>query len=404
MHELLEFEAARDRLIEAVSSVASERVDLAQAAGRVLARDLVAEGDIPPFDRSPYDGYAFCARDSAQASEAQGVTLRILEEIPAGAVPTQAVVPGTAVKVLTGAPVPPGADAVCKFEDTAFTAQTVTLHRAYRAGENVVRAGEDVRRGTLLAAAGTVVDAGLAGTLAAQGVAAPLVYGRLRVGIVSTGSEVVEAHEAPPPGKIRNANRHTLAAALQKAGMTPVYLGLAGDDVQAIAGLIARGLETCDALLLTGGVSVGDYDLTPAAMEAAGVTMLFRGVKLKPGMACAYGVRGGKPVCGLSGNPASALTNFYCIALPALRRMAGQRQAVPGEIAVTLSNAFRRRSPGTRVLRGRLDLTGGTVRMIVPEDQGNVVLSSTIGCDVMAIVPPGSGPLAAGTVLKGFLL
>ena len=139
-------------------------------------------------------------------------------------------------------------------------------------------------------------------------------------------------------------------------------------------------------------------------MEMAGCEMLFRGVDLKPGMACAYGVKDGRLVCGLSGNPASSLTNFFCIALPALRKMAGCAQSVPQEITVTLKNGFGKKNWGTRVLRGRLDLSDGTAKMIVPEDQGNVVLSSTIGCNVMAIVPPKSGPLAAGTVLKGFML
>ena len=241
-------------------------------------------------------------------------------------------------------------------------------------------------------------------TLCAQGEAQPQVYRKLRVGLISTGNEVVEAETALQPGKIRNSNRHALAAALQKEGMEPVYLGLAGDETENIARLIQAGLASCDAVLLTGGVSVGDYDLTPAAMEASGIGILVRGVNLKPGMACAYGVKDGKPVCGLSGNPASALTNFYCIALPVLRKLAGRNDPIPVEITVTLHNGFTKKSPGTRVLRGRLDLSDGTARMILPEDQGNVVLSSTIGCDVMAIVPAGSGPLPAGTVLKGFVL
>ena len=147
--------------------------------------------------------------------------------------------------------------------------------------------------------------------------------------------------------------------------------------------------KRCDAVLLTGGVSVGDYDLTPAAMEDAGCEILFRGAAIKPGMACAYGVLDGKPVCGLSGNPASSLTNFYVIALPALRAMAGLNEPVPREITLTLRNGFRKKSPATRILRGRLDLTDGTAGMILPKDQGNVVLSSTVGCDVMAVVPAG---------------
>ena len=149
---------------------------------------------------------------------------------------------------------------------------------------------------------------------------------------------------------------------------------------------------------------MGDYDLTPDAMDMAGVEILIRGVDLKPGMACAYGAKDGKLVCGLSGNPASALTNFYCVALPVLKKMAGWREYIPQEITVRLKNGFSKKSKGTRILRGRLDLSDGTVGMILPNDQGNVVLSSTIGCDVMAIVPAGSGALPEGTMLKGFVL
>lgn len=404
MKETMEYLSARDLLLGRVAPAAAERIPLDRCAGRVLAQDLIAAENIPPFDRSPYDGYAFRAQDTQSASREHPVTLAILEEIPAGAVPTKEIVPGTAAKILTGAPIPPGADCVCMYEKTAFTRETVTLFAPMLPGANVVRAGEDVKRGAVLARRGDVIDAGIAGTLCAQGEAQPQVYRRLRVGLISTGNEVVEAETPLAPGKIRNSNRHALAAVLEKEGMEAVYLGLAGDETLNIARLIEAGLASCDAVLLTGGVSVGDYDLTPAAMERLGIELLVRGVNLKPGMACAYGVKDGKPVCGLSGNPASALTNFYCIALPVLRKLAGRNAPVPPEITVTLHNGFAKKSPGTRVLRGRLDLSDGTARMILPEDQGNVVLSSTIGCDVMAIVPAGSGPLPAGTVLKGFVL
>lgn len=397
-------EEARALLLELVRPVDTETVPLSQVSGRLIAEPLIAAENIPPFDRSPYDGYAFQAADTQTASPAAPVTLRILEEVAAGAVPTQTVVPGTAVKILTGAPIPAGADAVFKYEDTSFTDRTVTLTRPCGAGDNIVRTGEDVLAGTLLAPAGVPADTGIAGTLAAQGVAFPRVFRRLRVGIISTGNEVIEADEPLAPGKIRNSNRYTLETALHHAGMTPCWLGLAGDRAEEIARLIRLGLESCDAVVLTGGVSVGDYDLTPEAMTLAGADPLIRGAQLKPGMACAYGVRDGRLVCGLSGNPASSLTNFYCIALPALRKMAGWASPIPPMMPVRLKGGFAKSSRGTRVLRGQLDLSDGTVRMIVPPEQGNVVLSSTIGCNVMAIVPAGSGPLADGTVLQAFLM
>jgi molybdopterin molybdotransferase len=249
-----------------------------------------------------------------------------------------------------------------------------------------------------------VIDAGLAGTLAGQGVAAPQVYRVPKIGILSTGNEVTEVGQALESGKIYNSNRYTLTAAVKALGCQPIFLGLAGDSVEDICALVRQGLDTCDAVLSTGGVSVGDYDLTPDAMEQAGVELLFRGVQLKPGMACAYGVGQGKLVCGLSGNPASSLTNFYAVAVPALKKLTGAGDYLPREITVTLAQDFTKKSPCTRLLRGTLDLSDGTARMRLPADQGNVVLSSVIGCDVMAVVPGGTGPLTAGTRLQGFLL
>ena len=399
-----DFREARDCLLSKVTPIGTQSVELSEAYGCILAHELVALENIPPFDRSPYDGYAFRAEDTFAATKESPVTLTVLEEVPAGAVPTKTVVPGTATKILTGAPIPDGADAVCKYEETVFTPETVTLMKPYRKGDNIVVTGEDVCKGTVLAERGMRMDTGISGTLASQGEVTPTVFKKLRVGIISTGNEVIEADEALTPGKIRNSNRHTLEHALHHAGMEPVYMGLAGDDVSNIARLIQEGLSSCDAVLLTGGVSVGDYDLTPDAMDMAGVEILIRGVDLKPGMACAYGAKDGKLVCGLSGNPASALTNFYCVALPVLKKMAGWREYIPQEITVRLKNGFSKKSKGTRILRGRLDLSDGTVGMILPKDQGNVVLSSTMGCDVMAIVPAGSGALPEGTMLKGFVL
>ena len=395
---------ARDLLLAHSEPTGTENVPLEQCTGRVLAQPLIAKDNVPPFDRSPYDGYAFRCADVAGASRECPVILKILEEIPAGGTSHIPVTEGTAVKVLTGAPIPEGADAVVMFEKTDFTVETVTIYGPAKPGDNIVLTGEDVRKGDVLARAGTVIDAGLLGTLASQNIAQPLVYRRPVVGIISTGSELVEVGEDLAPGMIYNTNRYTLTAALEKLGCRPVYLGTGRDSEKEIADLLEKGLLSCDAVILTGGVSVGDYDLTPAAMEACGVSFLFRHVDLKPGMACAYGIRDGKLVMGLSGNPASSITNFYAIALPALRRICGLNIVLPQEVELTLLGGFRKASRGTRMLRGRLTFDGGCLCMSLPADQGNVVLSSTIGCNVMAVVPAGSGPIAAGTKLKGFLL
>lgn len=399
-----DYQTARSLLLAAVSAVEAERAALSECGGRILAEDVAAREHIPAFDRSPYDGFALRAADTAAATQSSPVTLRIVEEIPAGASPTRAITAHTAAKVLTGAPIPPGADAVVMYEKTRFTADSVTLVSPVQPGESIIRAGEDVRKGTLLARQGSTIDPGLAGMLAAQGIAAPAVYRRPRVALISTGSELVEADQLPPIGKIRNSSRSMLEAALGQLGCSAVYLGIAGDSAAEIAARIARGLADCDAVLTTGGVSAGDYDLTADAIEAAGGTLLFRGVDMKPGMACAYGTRNGKLICALSGNPASALTNFCAVALPALKKLSGRSQWIPEEIPMLLAEGFGKPSPKTRFLRGRLVLKDGQVRMEPSGAQGNIVLSSAIGCNAMAIIPAGSKGIEPGTVLKGFLL
>lgn len=396
--------SARELLLSEVSPVASEKLPLADCAGRVLAAELLAAENVPSFDRSAYDGYALRSADIASASERSPVTLSITEEIPAGLVGKLPVSSGTAAKILTGAKLPEGADAVVKFEDTRFDSDSVTLFSPVKPGANVIRIGEDVHRGQRLAEAGTVIDAGLAGTLAAQGVSEPTVFRRPLIGILSTGSELVEADMPEPMGKIRNSNRYTLAAAVEKLGCGSVYLGTAGDSVEEIASLLKKGLAECDAIVITGGVSVGDYDLTPDAMERIGARMLLRGAAIKPGMACAYAVKDGKLICGLSGSPASSLTNFYVLACPALKKLCGLKDFMPEKIKVALGTDFKKKSPMTRFLRGRLNLKSGRAEIELLPDQGNQVLSSAIGMDMLALVPGGSGPLAAGAELEGYLL
>lgn len=395
---------ARKLLTDVVGIMDSECVPLAACGGRILAEEIIAAENVPPFDRSPYDGYALRSEDTTDASRDRPVALRITEEVPAGAVPTKECVQNTAVKILTGAPIPKGADCVVMYEKTEFTDSTVKLFAPLKSGANIVRAGEDVRKGAVLAHRGQIIDAGTAGTLAAQGFAVSKVYRRPKVGILSTGSEVVEPGQPLVRGKIYNSNRYTLATALQSIGCESVWLGTAGDRVEDIAALISSGLEQCDAVLSTGGVSAGDYDLTPDAMEQAGIHVLLRGIDIKPGMACAYGEKNGKIFCGLSGNPASSLMNFHIIAAPALKKLAGRSDYLPRTFAVKLKDGFAKKSPHLRLLRGILDLSDGTVGMRMSGEQGNVVISSAIGCNVMAIVPAGSGPLEAGATLEGFLI
>ena len=402
-----DMDTARDVLVGAPRPRDDVEVEqLCSCAGRVLAEDIVARHDMPPFDRSPLDGYAFRAADVAGASPSSPVTLRVVEEVPAGAWPTAPVGPGTAVKIMTGAPIPEGADTVMPFEVTTFAPGRVTISQPTGAGRNVVRAGEDVRRGCLVARRGDVIDAGAMGALAAQGVERALVHARPRVGILSTGDELVPVGQPLGPGKIHDSSRYALEGALGTMGCIPVPLGIASDDEAIIAGKIREALTSCDAVILTGGVSVGDRDRTPAALDALGARTLVRDVALKPGGKCVYAIidDGARDVllCGLSGNPVSAMTNFHLIIAPALRRLAGVARPEPTEMEVALKAPFPKGSPRSRILWGKLEIIGGRAVLDVPTWQGNAVLSCMVGCDTLALVSAGSGPLPAGERLKGW--
>ena len=438
MNTNMDYKAARDLLVSMTRQVSTERIDLEDAAGRVLARQLTAVRDVPPFDRSSYDGYAFRAEDIYGASQGTPVTLEILEEVPAGNVPSKEVTKGTAVKILTGAPIPAGADAVIMYEKTDFDEQSVTIYEELSPGDNIVYAGEDIKKGSVLAEPGCIIDAGLSGTLASQGIIYPLVYRKPVVGIISTGSELADAQSLSgnaemkehnpgqgsrtecgiqdaaidlPEGKIINTNRYTLAAALEKDGCVPVYLGTARDDPRQIADLIIKGFADlplpggCDMILLTGGVSAGDYDLTPEAMELVCCSILTKGVLIKPGMACCYGVKDEKLVCALSGNPASALTNYYAVVRPAIRKLAGLKDYLPRTFTVILADDFNKKSKVPRILKGKLEFSEtGQALLKIPSGQGNVMISSSIGCDCLAQVSAGSKALKAGAKLKAFMI
>ncbi len=403
METNMEYRQARELLLEHTGAISRRaRVPLSEAHGRILAEDIRAARDVPPFDRSPFDGYAFRAADTKGADESHGVTLEILEEIPAGSMWTRPVVPGTAAKILTGAPIPAGADAVIKYEETEFTDSHVTIFAPFSPGDNIVPQGEDVKAGSLLARPGTVIDCALLGTLAAQNIPRPLVYGVPRVGIITGGSELAEPGEELSGGKIVNTNRYAFWGAVQSAGCEPVFFGAPEDDPERIADCLRRALSECDMVITTGGVSVGDYDYTPAAMERVGIDMLARTLRLKPGGASAYGIFRGKLVCGLSGNPASAMTNFYAVVLPALRKLRGLENPRLPEITVTLAEGFGKKSPKTRLIRGRLSIEDGRALMHVSAAQENGSLHSLTGCDLLAEIPAGSGKLDPGTRLTAY--
>lgn len=390
-------------LMTAIAPVCeSEAVPVEACAGRVLAEDVFAEEAIPPFDRSPYDGYAVKARDTEDASAKSPVRLTITEEIPAGSFPERRIRSGYAAKILTGAPLPEGADAVVKFEDTDFTADWVDIKSPISPGTNVIKAGEDVGLGEKLMEKGARITPPMAGAIAGTGAEAVSVYKRPCAGILCTGDELLSSGEALTPGKIRNTSYYMLAGYLNSFGIETVNLGIAGDRPEEIAGKLTDGLERCDCILTTGGASVGDYDVIKEAIALAGGTILFWKLRIKPGGSMVYARAGSKPVFALSGNPGAAAVALHLTVLPAIRKMAGLKEICPKRIQVKLLGDYNRPSPVRRMLKGRMIVKNGEAYFLPSVRQGSGIMTAMDGCQLIADIQAGTQSLLEGTLLFAY--
>jgi molybdopterin molybdotransferase len=400
----ISLESALSLLLERCPALPAETVPLADSLGRVLAADFFASEDIPPFARSPYDGYAMRAADIERADAGAPVRLEVLEEIPAGRMPRYPLRPGQAAKIMTGAPLPPGANCVEKHERTEHTDRAVSIFAPLRSGQNVVPVGEDIRRGRLLAPQGFRVNGALMGLLAAMGASKVSARRRPRVAVISTGDELLEVDEPLVPGKIRNSNRYALIGYIRSVGAEPVFCGLVRDRVGEVAALLRDALDQADVVLTTGGVSAGDYDVVADATRAAGAELIFHRLAIRPGAPSLAAAYGDKLILGLSGNPAAALLVFFLLGVPVLKQLSGRSDIAYHTTEATLLREFSKPSPERRFLRGRLVLQNGGVEFDPDGEQNNDVMTSLLYCDSLAEIPAGSGPLAAGAHLNVWLL
>ena len=321
--DMIPIEEAIRIVLEHTHPIDTVRVDLMDALGRTLAEDVRSDIHMPPFDKSAMDGYAVLGCDVQGASRECPAILEVIEEIPAGAVPRRSISAGKAARIMTGAPVPDGADTVVMVEDTISEqgGNQVKILAPTQTGQNIARLGEDVRCGQVVLEAGTPIRPPEIGILAAVGAVRVPVHRQPVVGVVATGSEIVEPHVVPEPGQIRNSNGCSMAAQLIRAGADPRYLGIVDDQEDALQKVILEGLDACDILMLSGGVSAGDYDLVQVAMKACGVEVLFDRIQMKPGKPLTFGVKGEKLVFGLPGNPVSSVVGLELLARPAIRKM-----------------------------------------------------------------------------------
>lgn len=379
---MLTVEEALGRILATVPANGSERVSLDDADGRVLAEDVVAPRALPPWPASAMDGFA------VRADDAPGPR-RILETIAAGGVPTLEVAPGCASRIMTGAPVPAGADAVVMVEDTTTAGEIVHIGTKAVSGQHVRARGSEVPEGVTVLTRGRTMGPGAVGLCAALGIPSLRVWMRPRVAILSTGDEVVEPGFPLGPGQIHSSNTYALAALVREAGGVALNLGTVRDDPAAMAVAYREALQ-CDVVLSTGGVSVGDYDHVKGVLAGLGIAMDFWRVAMKPGKPLAYGVLGGRPIFGLPGNPVSCMVNFYQFVRPLLRTMLGDPRPFLPVIRAEMIGS-RRRSPGRpEFVRVRLSREGDRVRAEVAGHQGSASLLSMSDAHGFALVPAAS--------------
>lgn len=403
----LPVEEACRRVVAGVSPLPAERVALEDALGRVLARDIVSRVTLPPWENSAMDGFACRAADVAGATDAAPATLRVVDSIAAGAFPSRAIVAGEAARIMTGAPVPEGADTVIRVEDTAIDGDRVLVRDPRDAGRNVRPRGEDVREGDTVLPAGTAVTPGVLGVLASVGEARPEVHRRPRVAILGSGDELVgldRFEEVVAGRRIVGTNGYTLAALVRQAGGDPVELGTVPDDAGALREALGRAAG-CDLLLTSAGVSVGDSDLVRGAMASLGGTLHFWRARIRPGGPFAFGTLGAMPWLGLPGNPVSAMVTFELFARPALRRMLGHRRVFPRTLPVIVDEEVSTAAPLTHFLRVVVRQAGdGRLHARLTGPQGSGLLTSMARADALLVVPETVREVAAGSELRAILL
>ncbi|MBI3948392.1 MAG: molybdopterin molybdotransferase MoeA, partial [Armatimonadetes bacterium] len=348
------------------------------------------------------DGYAVVSADTVGASARSPVRLRVVGDLPAGRVPAGAVRPGTAVRIMTGAPVPDGADAVVMVEDTTTAADEVSIRREARPGENVRDAGEDIRAGDLLLTPGTYLRPAHVGICAVAGRPDVLVYGVPTVAVVSTGDEVVDPGEPLLPGKIRNSNLYTLVAQVTEAGARVHSACHVPDEPEALRRALAAA-AAADVVVTSGGVSVGDYDLVKEILAEEGQVEFWK-VAMKPGKPMAFGRLRGKPMFGLPGNPVSSMVTFEVAVRPALRKMMGHLRLLRPEVSATLLAPLRHKPGRREFVRAVTTFGGGGCETRATGDQGSGILTSMLRANSLIIVPEEAADVPASETVTVALL
>ena len=385
------FEYARSLILEKVTALPAESVPLLEAVGRVLAADVRAPWDLPRWDNSAMDGFAVRAEDCQSMQP-----LLIDGYLPAGCTAAGVnVSAGKTVRIMTGAPVPAGCDAIVPFEEAEEQDQHVQIKGPVRVGDHIRVRGEDVRQNEVVLASGSILRAAAINMLASFGLSTVAVHGRPRVAILSTGDELVEVGEQAGAGQIFNSNAYSLAAAVLEVGGEPLLLGIARDNRESLTEKLAEGLRA-DVLITSAGVSMGDRDLVCEAMEEVGVERLFWKVDIKPGRPTAFGLKDGKPVFSLPGNPVSTMVTFEEFVRPALLKMMGHSSVIKPFIKARLQETINKKAGRVQFLRVSVVANGEYLTASSSGDQNTGILSTMLRANGIAVLPACREQIEAG--------
>lgn len=399
---LLSVDAALAEILARMEALPPRRVSIDEALGLVLGSDICSSENLPPFPNSAMDGFAVRASDVASATREAPVRLKVLADAPAGSVLHCEVTPGTSVRIMTGAELPPGTEAVVPVEHTRSTPLEVEIHRPVRTGGNLRMAGEDVHAGETILTQGTTLRPAEIGLLAAIGCTQVSVLPAPRVGVMTTGTELVGAEEQPGPGQIRDANIHALCAQIKAVGALAIGFPRVPDQREAVMAAIRQTLDACDVVLTNGGVSAGDYDFMKETLERLGAVQVFCQVNQKPGRPLVFWMLQGKPIFSLPGNPVAAMVCFELYVRPALRKMLGQPLLFRPRVEAVLAEDYRKGEQDRRThflrVQARCEARGWVATSTGP--QGSGILSSMTRANAIAVIPEAAGDLRAGATVS----
>ncbi len=401
-------EEAVRKVMEYANCGLKELVPLELAYGRTLAEDLVADHDVPSFNRSPYDGFAIRAEDTAWASYENPILFEIIGEIGAGSIFPQEVGQFQAVRIMTGAQIPKGSNAVVKLELTRQYEDVgkayVEVKRSFKKGENISFQGEDTHKGTILAKRGSCINPGISALLATFGYSEVPVAKKPVVGVLATGSELLDVNELLQPGKIRNSNTYMILSQIRRAGGRVKYFGKFSDDFDTCHAAVKETLSQVDMLITTGGVSVGDYDYLPAIYEKLGASVLFNKVAMRPGSVTTVAQLNKKLLFGLSGNPSACYVGFELFVRPSIRTyMFSEKPHLKKEKAL-LGEDFLKSNPFTRFVRAKLKYNEGQVIAYPSGFDKSSAVSSLAESNAFIVLPGGTRGYKKGMFVDVLLL